>query len=271
MSSELVKVPFHEGEILAVKDDRGEWVVVKPLCDGIGMDTSGQVQRMKRQTWAEGWTCIMPVQLPGDGQTREVFCLHRKRIAMWLATLDVKRVKEEVRPHLARLQKEAADVLDAYFTKKAAPAPEPPRTSAGSLVENVRLLLTAVEALAEQDRRIGTVETKLAEIEAARAEASVEMTTAERAEGKPADVTTRMKVVRLHRAYCVAKGANYQETWRWLYREFRDRYHFDAQTRAANRKGVSALDIIEQEGLMDALYVLASDLLIAPKATEARP
>ena len=34
--TELVHVPFHGGEILAVKSEQGEFAVIKPLCESIG-------------------------------------------------------------------------------------------------------------------------------------------------------------------------------------------------------------------------------------------
>jgi hypothetical protein len=119
MSTDLVHVPFHSGEILAVRSAAGEHVVIKPLCEHLGIDADSQRKRILRSAWGKTCTVIMTVQLPGDGQRREVLCLHRKRIAMWLATLEVNRVREEARPYLALLQNEAADVLDAYFSAKA--------------------------------------------------------------------------------------------------------------------------------------------------------
>lgn len=115
-SNELVHVPFDDGEILCVRSDEdGEFVVIKPLCERIGVDARGQQQRIQRASWGKSCACIMHVQLPGDVQRREVFVLSRKRIAMWLATIDTNRVNEEVRPYLEALQERAADVLDAYF------------------------------------------------------------------------------------------------------------------------------------------------------------
>ncbi len=74
-------------------------------------------------------------------------------------------------------------------------------------------------------------------------------------------MTTRAKVVRLHRAYCIAQKANYQDTWNWLYTELKYRHNFDAKVRAKNRK-CSPLDVIEQDGMMQVFFVLASDLLV---------
>ncbi len=121
MSTELVHVPFRGGEILAVKSDGAEYVVIKPLCESLGIDDRSQRARIQRSAWGKTCGVMMTLQLPGDVQRREVFTLHRKRIAMWLATLDTARVREEVRQRLELLQNEAADVLDAYFSGKAAP------------------------------------------------------------------------------------------------------------------------------------------------------
>lgn len=260
--SELIKVPFHEGEILAVKDERGEWVVIRPLCEQLGIDMQAQRRRIQRAPWG-GDEGLAMMATPSAGGEQQSVCLHRKRVAMWLATIEVSRVKEEVRPYLAKLQKEAADVLDAYFTGKGAAQQQAQRPgSVDGLLESTRLLLASVEAMAAQEKRLAVVEQHIERIEAQRAVATSEMFATERADEKPAEVTPRMKVVRLHRAFCTATGADFRDTWNWLYREFRDRYHFDAKVRAENRK-CSTLDVIEQEGLMGALYVLASDLFVA--------
>ena len=117
----LIHVPFHQGEILAVKDGRGEFVVLKPLCEQLGLDPRGQQQRVQRAAWGgDAVACVLHAT-GSDGKTYEMFCLHRKRLAMWLATLSIKATREEVRPYLVRLQNEAADVLDAYFETKTRP------------------------------------------------------------------------------------------------------------------------------------------------------
>lgn len=264
MSNELIKVPFREGEILAVKDERGEWVVIRPLCEQLGLDPRAQQRRIERSAWGPQGAAIMAV--PSAGGEQQTFVLHRKRIAMWLATLEVKRVKEPARPYLAQLQEEAADVLDAYFSSKApAPAVPEPTDSMDLVIQQSAQIVAVARRLQEQDRRIASVETKVLQIEAAQAEATAEMLTVERAEGHAPGLTTRAKVVRLHRAYCVAKPADFQEAWNWLYTELKYRHNFDAKIRAKNRK-CKALDVIEQDGMMEVFFVLASDLLVVREA-----
>lgn len=141
--NELVKVPFDDGEILCVTNQAGEHVVIKPMCEQMGLDSQAQQRRLQRTAWGRTCTAIMAVQLPGDQQRREVFCLHRKRVAMWLATLDTRRVRPEVRPFLEALQERAADVLDAYFSGRTAQDTSP---AAEALVMDLRARVERLEA-----------------------------------------------------------------------------------------------------------------------------
>jgi hypothetical protein len=122
MTSELVRVPFHQGEILAVKDERGEHVVLAPLCDSLSINTQAQVRRIRREAWGKGRVAKMAIRLPGDDRDRQFWALDRRRMAMWAATISINAVREEVRPYLALIQNEAADVLDAYFMRSHYPS-----------------------------------------------------------------------------------------------------------------------------------------------------
>lgn len=86
------------------------------------------------------------------------------------------------------------------------------------------------------------------------------------------ELTVRAEIVRLHRSYCIEHGADFQETWRWFYREFRDRYHVDAAARAKNLgKGRSALDVIEGLGKLKEFYALILKLTKQAPPTPAAP
>ena len=53
MSNELAKVPFEGGEILCFRDKGEDYVVIKPLCEQIGVDVEGQRKRILTQAWGE--------------------------------------------------------------------------------------------------------------------------------------------------------------------------------------------------------------------------
>lgn len=114
---ELTRVPFHDTTIYTTAD--GTYVALRPVCDSLGLDADGQLQRLKRQPWT--CTVIMPVQVPGDDQSREMTFIDRRTFTMWLATIDTGRVKNERTRELVRTyQCEAADALDKYFNGGAA-------------------------------------------------------------------------------------------------------------------------------------------------------
>lgn len=114
---ELTRVPFHDTAIYTTAD--GAYVALRPVCEALGLDADGQLQRLKRKPWT--CTVIMPVQVPGDDQSRELVFIDRRTFTMWLATIDTSRVKNERTRELVRTyQCEAADALDKYFNEGAA-------------------------------------------------------------------------------------------------------------------------------------------------------
>lgn len=114
---ELTRIPFHDTTIYTTAD--GAYVALRPVCEALGLDADGQLQRLKRQPWT--CTVIMPVQVPGDDQSREMVFIDRRTFTMWLATIDTGRVKNERTRELVRTyQCEAADALDRYFNEGVA-------------------------------------------------------------------------------------------------------------------------------------------------------
>ena len=63
----------------------GTYVALRPVCESLGLDADGQLQRLKRQPWT--CTVIMPVQVPGDDQSREMIIIDRRTFTMWPATI----------------------------------------------------------------------------------------------------------------------------------------------------------------------------------------
>lgn len=108
---ELAQIPFHDTTIYTTAD--GTYVALRPVCDSLGLDFSGQLQRLQHQSWA---TVGVTPTVAADGKTREMTVIDRRTFTMWLATIDTSRVKNERTRELVRIyQCEAADALDQYF------------------------------------------------------------------------------------------------------------------------------------------------------------
>ena len=99
------------------EDVDGAYVALRPVCDSLGLDFSGQLQRLQRQSWA---VVGMTPTTGSDGKVYDMTTVDRRTFTMWLATIDTGRVKNEHTRELVRTyQCEAADALDKYFNEGA--------------------------------------------------------------------------------------------------------------------------------------------------------
>lgn len=117
-TGELVRIPFHGDDLLAIMDDGKPQIVLKHVVDMIGLDYWAQVERLRKHSWAA--LAKRQVQASGQVQRREMLVCNVRTFLMWLATVDENRVAEDVRPKLVVYQAEVADAIEAYFTQGGA-------------------------------------------------------------------------------------------------------------------------------------------------------
>lgn len=91
-------------------------VAVKPICEALGIDFSGQLQRLKRDEILNS-TMVTVTTVGGDGKDREMVTIPFKFVFGWLFTIDHKQVKEGVREAVIRYKMECYDALYAHFTE----------------------------------------------------------------------------------------------------------------------------------------------------------
>lgn len=112
--SDLVHIPFHGGEVLAVAKDGRPHIVLKPAVEHIGLDYSGQLQKLRRKSWA----VVGETPTTGaDGKTYLMVVVDLRTFLMLLATIDENRVSTEARDVLVAYQNEVSDVIEKYFTQ----------------------------------------------------------------------------------------------------------------------------------------------------------
>ncbi|MBF6350330.1 phage antirepressor [Nocardia flavorosea] len=111
MIGELVPVTI-PGASTPIQTDGKRLAALRPMVESLGLDYSGQLQKLKGKSWAtvENFSTV-----GADGKARDMVGIDRRTVTMWLATLDESRVREEHRANLRAYQAEAADALDAYF------------------------------------------------------------------------------------------------------------------------------------------------------------
>ncbi len=113
-------VEFYEDELIAVRGEDGQvYVAIRQMCQALGLDQRSQRRRIENHTvLSDGYAggVIMTPPGPGGGGGRQQAALLRiDLVPLWLATLDMKRVNEAIRPKLERFQREAAKVLWEAF------------------------------------------------------------------------------------------------------------------------------------------------------------
>lgn len=114
MTADLVRVPFHGGALVAAMYDGRPHVSVRHVCDALGLDVRSQLRKLSSRSWA---VVVKVTMTAADGKNYETAVVDSRTLAMWLATINANQVADEVRPILDTYQSEAADALDAYFTR----------------------------------------------------------------------------------------------------------------------------------------------------------
>lgn len=132
---EIVRIPFHGEDILCVGVEGKPHIVLKPALDAIGVDYWTQVGKLRTRSWAT--TGQRPV-VAADGKTRDMVTCDVRTFLMLLATIDERRVGQDVAPKLIAYQAEVADVIEAYWTKGGAVNPRATDAQLATIIDRAR-------------------------------------------------------------------------------------------------------------------------------------
>ncbi|MGC4098992.1 MAG: phage antirepressor N-terminal domain-containing protein [Nitrospira sp.] len=105
-------------------DDKNLILPIRPICDELGLDFSGQLQHIKRdEVLAEHLFIVVASTLRTDGkaQDREVACISLKRMHLWFGTINTSRVRPELREKIVHFKRELGDVAWAAFRTRVLP------------------------------------------------------------------------------------------------------------------------------------------------------
>jgi hypothetical protein len=108
-------IRFQSDEIQAIREGEQVWVSVKRVCENLGVAFSSQLQKLRKKRWA----VVSMINTTGpDGKTYSAACLALDSVPMWLAGIDERKVREDLRDKLVAYQRECAKVLAEYFGMK---------------------------------------------------------------------------------------------------------------------------------------------------------
>ncbi|EMM7989645.1 phage antirepressor N-terminal domain-containing protein [Morganella morganii] len=113
-SISTINVPFHGDNLYLVSYEGQPFVAMRPFIENMGLDWASQYTKIKQRFK----TCVVNItmQLPCDNQRRSVVCLALKKLTGWLHTININKVRPEIREKVAAYQDKSDDVLYEYWT-----------------------------------------------------------------------------------------------------------------------------------------------------------
>ena len=116
--NEIVKVEvvnFHGDKLETFLWDNKEYVAMKPIVCGMGLNWSRQQRKLKRDAEVTGYV-LKPIPSKGGEQLTGVIPL--ENLSLWLASVSVSRIKKpEVKKKVISYQKDCAIALYDFWTK----------------------------------------------------------------------------------------------------------------------------------------------------------
>jgi len=123
---ELVRkeVEFHNSKLVGIQKDRKIYTPLNYFCEILGLDSSSQSQRIKRdETLNRG---LVKMALPTNGGDQEMNLLEIDYLPLWLTGIRVSQCKrEEAKEFLLDFKLKAKDVLAEAFIGKQMIQEEP--------------------------------------------------------------------------------------------------------------------------------------------------
>ncbi len=144
-------VPFYE-EFLQVAQtpDGKEWAVVRPICNGVGVDFSGQRMKLSGD---EQFNCGDISTVGADGKNYSMFCIPLEQVDLWLSGINLNRIKPENKEKLRRYRNECAVVMRSYFAAKKCGLVTPEMTATlNNIAASLQRQSTILEEMWRQDR-----------------------------------------------------------------------------------------------------------------------
>ncbi|MET8824761.1 phage antirepressor N-terminal domain-containing protein [Streptomyces sp. NPDC004610] len=149
--AEVSRVPFHGAYLHTVLDGDEPVVIVKPTIEGMGLDYSGQLKKLKTRSWG---TMGETATVAEDGKVRLMASVTLDTWSMLLANIDENKVNASARPLVIAYQMESAQALRDYWTKGGAINPRAVKQPD----DDLDVIEGMVRAIRADRERLGAVE-----------------------------------------------------------------------------------------------------------------
>lgn len=140
-------ISFNGQSLAAINQNQTIYVAMKPICENIGLDWEAQRQKIQRNHILNSVACMLKATAK-DGKNYETMCLPLGFLSGWLMSVEVNRVKPEIRDVLIQYQLKCYDVLHQHFMPNQPVQPKPTKALPNGLtaeqIETVKKLHNAL-------------------------------------------------------------------------------------------------------------------------------
>lgn len=252
-------VPVAGMNLQALRNSGKGWLVIKHVCKMFGLNDRSQRRRIESSSWSVGAVMALTVTAT-DGKSYDTLCLDVSKAAIWLATIETSRMKDEhARRDMERLQAEAADALDLWFRgPQVAPAPAlvvpPQRWTAEDPLEMFEYALQNMKRTRAELAQVAATQkdhgARLALVENNQRKAATEIELVSPAQPELPAISKRRLITEHVNRYAAAMNMSQHETWRLLYYHVNRRLSISVYSYKLGPKETK-LDRLESLGLLD--------------------
>ena len=115
MKNEVIKIKEREIECPVQNEQR--YVAIKPVCEILGISSSGQLQSIQTNPLYSSVNKSI-LSTGADGKQYQMLCLPLKRFFMWLGSINPNKVKENAREKVLTYQELICDILYEKFVEE---------------------------------------------------------------------------------------------------------------------------------------------------------
>lgn len=124
--SQLSPVTFHGDTIFCLTHENQPYTPAKPIVENLGLGWASQSQKLNSNKARWGVTIIV---IPSESGEQQMLCLPVRKLPAYLASINPKKVRPELRAKIELYQAESDDALWNYWmngrAERATAAPSP--------------------------------------------------------------------------------------------------------------------------------------------------
>lgn len=102
-------------DIIATSDE--QMIPIRPICEALGIDPNGQMQRIKRDDILKSVFCFI-YSTGKDGKTYEMFAIPYMYVFGWLFSINIPRINTEATNKVIECKKECYTVLFEHLISR---------------------------------------------------------------------------------------------------------------------------------------------------------